>query len=221
MLCHRPGCGGSPHDIEHRYFTWSGGARACDRGCLAAVPIPDNQREYDIQHGLVDIVAHTMTIACGRLKREDSSSVHFDAHQRVLVLKNSKATSLDDLHGQKVCATTGSDSVDRIQAHKAIAVQVPYWTDCLVLLQQGDVAAISTDDSILDGLAAQDPWTKLVGPQLTDEPYGLAISKQHPDFVRFVNAVLEQLRTNGQWDASYRHWIGNPAGQMPQAHYAG
>ena len=86
MLCHRPGCGGSPHDIEHRYFTWSGGARACDRGCLAAVPIPDNQREYDIQHGLVDIVAHTMTIACGRLKREDFSSVYFDAHQRVLVL---------------------------------------------------------------------------------------------------------------------------------------
>lgn len=86
MLCHRPGCGGSPHDIEHRYFTWSGGARACDRGCLAAVPIPDNQREYDIQHGLVDIVAHTMTIACGRLKREDSPSVYFDAHQRVLVL---------------------------------------------------------------------------------------------------------------------------------------
>ena len=137
------------------------------------------------------------------------------------MLKNSKATSLDDLHGQKVCATSGSDSVARIQAHKAIAVQVPYWTDCLVLLQQGDVAAISTDDSILDGLAAQDPWTKLVGPQLTDEPYGLAISRQHPEFVRFVNAVLEQLRTNGQWAASYRHWIGTPVASIPQAHYAG
>ena len=72
---------------------------------------------------------------------------------------------------------------------------MPYWTDCLVLLQQGDVAAISTDDSILDGLAAQDPWTKLIGPPLTDEPYGLAIAKQHPEFVRFVNAVLQQLRT--------------------------
>jgi len=192
-----------------------------DPGKVVFKAISDAQRIPDVSNGTVDIVAHTMTITCDRLKQVDFSSVYFDAHQRVLVLKNSKATSLDDLHGQKVCATTGSDSVDRIQAHKAIAVQVPYWTDCLVLLQQGDVAAISTDDSILDGLAAQDPWTKLVGPQLTDEPYGLAISKQHPDFVRFVNAVLEQLRTNGQWDASYRHWIGNPAGQMPQAHYAG
>ena len=166
-------------------------------------------------------MAHTMTITCDRLKDVDFSSVYFDAGQRVLVLKNSTATSLDDLHGQKVCATSGSDSVARIQAHKAIAVQVPYWTDCLVLLQQGDVAAISTDDSILDGLAAQDPWTKIIGKPLSDEPYGLAISKQHPEFVRFVNAVLQQLRTNGQWAASYRRWIGTPVASVPQAQYAG
>jgi len=183
--------------------------------------ISDDQRIPDVTHGTVDIVAHTMTINCQRLQEVDFSSVYFDAGQRVLVLKNSTATSLDDLHGQKVCATTGSDSVARIQAHQAIAVRVPYWTDCLVKLQQGDVAAISTDDTILDGLAAQDPWTKIIGKPLSDEPYGLAISKQHPEFVRFVNAVLQQLRTNGQWAASYRHWIGTPVASVPQAHYAG
>jgi len=183
--------------------------------------ISDEQRKPDVMSGTVDIVAHTMTISCDRLKYLDFSSVYFDAHQRVLVLKNSKATSLDDLRGQKVCATTASDSVARIAAAKAIPVPVTYWTDCLVLLQQGDVAAISTDDAILDGLAAQDPWTKLIGPPIADEPYGLAISKQHPEFVRFVNAVLQQLRTNGQWAASYRHWIGTPVAPIPQAHYAG
>jgi polar amino acid transport system substrate-binding protein len=183
--------------------------------------ISDEQRIPDITNGTVDIVAHTMTITCERLKSVDFSSVYFEAAQRVLVLKDSKAKSLDSLHGQKVCATRGSDSVDRISQHHAIAVQVPYWTDCLVLLQQGDVVAISTDDSILDGLAAQDPWTTLIGPRLTEEPYGLAISKQHPELVRFVNAVLQQLRTNGQWAASYRHWIGGPVPSAPPARYAG
>jgi polar amino acid transport system substrate-binding protein len=192
-----------------------------DPGKVRFKAISDAQRIPDVTDGTVDIVAHTMTITCDRLKDVDFSSVYFDAGQRVLVLKNSTATSLDDLHGQKVCATSGSDSVARIQAHKAIAVQVPYWTDCLVLLQQGDVAAISTDDSILDGLAAQDPWTKIIGKPLSDEPYGLAISKQHPEFVRFVNAVLQQLRTNGQWAASYRRWIGTPVASVPQAQYAG
>jgi polar amino acid transport system substrate-binding protein len=183
--------------------------------------ISDAQRIPDVSHGTVDIVAHTMTITCDRLKLVDFSSVYFEAAQRVLVLKSSKATSLDDLHGQKVCATSGSDSLDRIKEHHAIPVKVSYWTDCLVLLQQGDVVAISTDDSILDGLAAQDPWTMIIGPQLTKEPYGLAISKQHPDFVRFVNAVLQQLRTDGQWKSIYTRWLGSPAKDPPPAKYAG
>ena len=183
--------------------------------------ISDAQRIPDVLSGAADIVAHTMTITCARLQQVDFSSVYFDAAQRVLVLKNSTAQSLAGLAGQQVCATTGSDSLNVIAAARAIPVAVPYWTDCLVLLQQGDVAAISTDDSILTGLAAQDPWTKLIGPRLTDEPYGLAISRQHPDFVRFVNAVLAQLRTNGRWAASYAHWIGTPVPAPPPAQYGG
>ena len=81
--------------------------------------ISDAQRIPDITNGTVDIVAHTMTITCDRLKDVDFSSVYFEAAQRVLVLKNSTATSLDSLHGQKVCATSGSDSVARISEHKA------------------------------------------------------------------------------------------------------
>jgi polar amino acid transport system substrate-binding protein len=188
--------------------------------------ISDAQRIPDVLSGAVDIVAHTMTITCARLQQVDFSSVYFDAAQRVLVLKNSPAQGLRargpvGLSGQKVCATTGSDSLAVIAAASATPVAVPYWTDCLVLLQQGDVAAISTDDSILDGLVAQDPSTKLVGPRLTDEPYGLAIAKQHPEFVRFVNAVLQELRTNGQWAASYAHWIGTPVPAPPAAQYGG
>jgi polar amino acid transport system substrate-binding protein len=183
------------------------------------VAISDAQRIPDIQSGAVDIVAHTMTILCSRLKYVDFSTVYFDAGQRVLVLKNSAARSLADLRGQKVCATAGADSLTAIAKAGAIPVLVTYWTDCLVLLQQGEVAAISTDDGILAGLHAQDPWTKLIGPRLTDEPYGLAISLQHQDFVRFVNAVLEQMRTDGQWAASYARWISTTVPAPPPVEY--
>ena len=182
--------------------------------------ISDAQRIPDILNGTVDIVAHTMTITCARLQQVDFSSVYFEAHQRVLVLKSSTADGLADLSGQKVCATSGSDSVTLITHYHAIPVTVPYWTDCLVLLQQDQVAAISTDDSILDGLAAQDPFTKLVGPALTQEPYGLAISKQHQDFVRFVNAVLAKERADGAWAASYRLWVSTRVPAPPPVAYA-
>jgi polar amino acid transport system substrate-binding protein len=181
--------------------------------------ISDDDRIPDLRNGSVDIVAHTDTINCTRLKQVDFSTVYFDAHQRVLVLKNSPAHSLADLHGQKVCATKGSTSIAAIVAAKAIPDPVTYWTDCLVLLEQGDVAAISTDDNILAGLAKQDPWTELIGPFINDQPYGLAIANTHPDFVAFVNAVLEQLRTNGQWARSYARWVGGAVPRPPAAEY--
>jgi polar amino acid transport system substrate-binding protein len=183
--------------------------------------ITDAERIPDILNGSVDIVAHTMTITCARLQQVAFSSVYFDAAQRVLVQDDSAATSLTGLKGQRVCATAGSDSLGVIKQAGATPVPVAYWTDCLVLLQQDRVAAVSTDDAILAGLAAQDPFTKLIGPRLTDEPYGLATSKQHPDLVRFVNAVLAQLRSDGQWAASYKHWVGTPVPAPPVAQYSG
>ena len=181
--------------------------------------ISDAQRIPAITSGSVDIVAHTMTITCARLASVDFSSVYFDAHQRVLVPDNSSAAGgLADLGGQKVCATQGSDSAATIENYpvrpKITAVQVPFWTDCLVLLQQDEVAAVSTDDAILYGLQTQDPFTKVVGPNLEDEPYGLAMSKQHPDLVRFVNAVVARDESDGGWEASYKHWV-SPAGATP------
>jgi polar amino acid transport system substrate-binding protein len=193
-----------------------------DPNKIRFVAISDAQRIPAVQSGEVDIVAHTMTITCARLKQVDFSTVYFDAGQRVLVLRDSKVESLPDLAWQRVCATTGSTSLANLRAGGYVqTVEVPYWTDCLVLLQQGNVAAISTDDSILAGLVAQDPYTKIIGPRLTSEPYGLAISKQHPDFVQFVNGVLARLRSDGQWAASYERWIGGPVPVPPPARYLG
>ncbi|MCW2929296.1 MAG: transporter substrate-binding protein [Actinomycetia bacterium] len=176
--------------------------------------IDDAQRIPDVENGTVDIVAHTMTVNCARMKDVDFSSIYYDAKQRVLV--DAPAATAPDLARlgaarQKVCATDQSDSVAQIKAAGATAVQVPYWSDCLVLLEEGQVAGISTDDSILYGMQAQDPDTVITGPSLEDEPYGLAISKAHPDFVRFVNAVLAADRANGQWAKSYRIWVSATA----------
>jgi len=186
--------------------------------------ITDAGRIPAITSGSVDIVAHTMTITCDRLKQVDFSSVYFDAHQRVLIPDDSTATGgLADLGGQKVCATEGSDSVTTIEnypTHPKV-VQRPYWTDCLVLLQQDQVAAVSTDDAILYGLQAQDPFTKVVGPALTAEPYGLGMSKQHPDFVRFVNAVLAAEESDGAWEKSYQRWVSPSYQPPPVPRYAG
>jgi polar amino acid transport system substrate-binding protein len=100
---------------------------------------------------------------------------------------------------------------------------VPNDTDCLVMMQQGQVDAISTDNVILQGLEAQDPDTRLVGPAFNPEPYGMAVSKSHPEFTSFVNGVLAAERADGTWASVYATWlqpvIKGPVPAPPAATY--
>jgi polar amino acid transport system substrate-binding protein len=188
--------------------------------------ISSAQRIPVIQAQSVDIVADAMTINCERRKQVSFTSVYYEAGQRVLVPSNSPVRGIQDLAGKKVCATKGSTSIENVRrlAPRAIPYEVPLRTDCLVALQERNVAAISTDDSILYGLQAQDPYTKIVGPRFNREPYGMAINKTHPDLVRFVNAVLVHMRSDGTWASIYDNWLGRvthaPAPSPPPAHYS-
>jgi polar amino acid transport system substrate-binding protein len=181
------------------------------------------QRIPLLQSGAVDMVALTMTMNCDRWKQIDFSTVYYLAGQRVLTSRNTQIRSLQDLGGKRVCAAAGATSIDnltRALSHP-VPVSLPEITDCLVQLQRGQVDAISTDDTILVGLAAQDPSLQIVGPRFTDEPYGLGISQAHPEFVRFVNSMLEQMRADGSWEASYSRWLERlgPVPSPPAANY--
>jgi polar amino acid transport system substrate-binding protein len=177
--------------------------------------ITSRDREDVLAKGEVDIVVRTYTINCERLQKVAFSSVYYTTGQRVLVDKTSPVTGMDGLAGKKVCANAGSTSLGQLAKHPAKPVPVPVvnWSDCLVLLQQGQVAAMSTDEPILAGMAAQDPNLKIVGPRLTEEPYGIGIPKGNTDMVRFVNAVLEKIRADGTWQRSYDQWVGRRSGE--------
>ncbi|CAM3448217.1 glutamate ABC transporter substrate-binding protein [Kibdelosporangium persicum] len=177
--------------------------------------ISSRDRENVLANGDVDIVVRTYTINCERLEKVAFSAVYYTTGQRVLVPKSSTITRIDDLGGKKICASSGSTSLTQIARHPAKPVpwSVVNWSDCLVLLQQGQVSAISTDEPILVGMAAQDPAVKIVGPKLTEEPYGIGIPKANTDMVKFVNAVLERSRGDGSWQQSYNRWIADRLGE--------
>lgn len=175
------------------------------------------QRIPVVQAGQVNIVADAMTITCARRQEVDFSTVYYDAKQKILVPADSPVRSIADLDGRRVCVATGTTSLQTLTARypRVRRYLVRERTDCLVALQRGLVSAVTSDNSILLGLEAQDPYTKIVGPQLADEPYGMAINKAHPDFVRFVNGVLAQMRADGTWRKIYTHWFGTLTAVQP------
>lgn len=188
-----------------------------DPGAIQFTVLTSEQRIPTLEKGEVDIVVRTMTATCERWQKVNFSTVYLQAGQRVLVPSGSDVTGIESLGGKRVCATKGSSSLANVAtaASRPVPVSVPNWTDCLVMLQQGQVDAISTDDTILAGFAAQDPYTKVVGPQFTAEPYGMAFPKADEDFVRFVNALLERLRADGTWARIHQRWLGDPPAPPP------
>lgn len=190
---------------------------------IQIVKISGGERIPFVTAGKCDFVVATMTVNADRITKVDFSEVYFSAGQRILVSKNSQATGLQDLSGQRVCVqrnTTAADAVPQLNPYVTVVPRAQY-TDCLLELQQGNVAAIASDDVILAGLAAQDPYTKLVGAPFTDEPYGIAVSKDNPELTRFINGVLTQLKASGEWKRLYEKWLSSmgPAPAPPAGTY--
>jgi polar amino acid transport system substrate-binding protein len=189
------------------------------------VAVTNPQRITEVQSGAIDMTVDTMTITCERLRSVAFSSVYYEAYQRVLVLADSGITSMKQLAGQKVCAADGSTSIATIEnsPDHPVAYGVLDFSDCLVALQQNQITAVSTDDTILAGLAQQDPNLEVIpGLTLESEPYGIAVSKNAPDLERFVNGVLANIRANGTWEKIYNTWLGPYLGpaQPPPAQYS-
>ena len=170
------------------------------------------------------MVVDTFTINCVREDRIDFSSQYFTSSQKLLVRVDDQRTSIEEFGGRPVCAAAGSTSADNLRALAAPAprvVEVTDQADCLVLLQQGQVEGISTDDTILAGMKAQDPNVEIVGEPFSAEPYGIGLPPDHPEYVRFVNAALEQVRSSGRWTELYDEWLSGLPGadQPPPAAY--
>jgi polar amino acid transport system substrate-binding protein len=188
---------GDPNRVEYKVVTYA-------------------QRIPALLDGSVDIVADVMTVNCERWQQIAFSSQYFDAGQKILVRTDSPVTEIEQLDGKRMCAATGSTNIDYVvKNHPKVKIApVDDISDCMVLFQQGAVDSVTGDDTVLAGFVAQDPYAKIVGRPLTTEPYGLGIARTHPEFVRFVNSILERLRTDGTWAQMYRQWL-RPTGAVP------
>lgn len=190
---------------------------------LELIPVQSAERLDRLRDGTVDIIVKTMTINCERWGAINFSTVYYESGQRLLVGNDTGVDSLADVGAERpICAASGTTSLARLEAEGVATVEEATWTDCLVAFQQGRAFGVSTDDTILAGLAAQDPYAEVVGPAFSEEPYGIGVPKDHPEFTRFVNAVLEQARTDGTWERLYDEWLANVLGTgvaVPSASY--
>ncbi|MEU6469885.1 glutamate ABC transporter substrate-binding protein [Streptomyces massasporeus] len=171
-------------------------------------------RETMLQRGDVDFIAATYSITPERQEKVDFAGPYLLAHQDVLVrADDNKIKSPKDLNNAKLCSVTGSTSAQNVKeklAPKAQLQPYPTYSACLPGLQNGAVDALTTDDSILAGYAAQSQFKgkfKLGGFKLTNENYGIGV-KKGSDLKADINKALEDMVADGAWQKAVDENLG-------------
>ncbi len=147
------------------------------------VEAPSAQRETMLQTGQVDMIFATYSITDTRKETVAFAGPYFVAGQDLLVAEdNTDITGPESLEGKNLCSVSGSTSAQRIKDEYAAGVQLlerPGYAECVTALTAGQVDAVTTDDIILAGLAAQQNKgkVKVVGAPFSTERYGVGLPR--------------------------------------------
>jgi glutamate transport system substrate-binding protein len=176
--------------------------------------IPSASREQAIVNGDIDYYVGTYSITDKRKELISFAGPYFIAGQDLLVRKDESAiTGPETLKGHKVCSVTGSTPIQRVRDQKltedANVVEFKTYSECVTKLDQKEVDAVTTDDAILKGYAAQEPDKfKVVGKTFSTEKYGIGLAKNDQALRDKVNDILQAAIDGGDWKKIYDATLG-------------
>ena len=167
-------------------------------------------REPFIQSGQVDLVIATYTISDKRKQVVSFAGPYYEAGQSILVKADNKSIKSEkDLVGKSVCSVTGSTPAAKLAEIGATPLLTDIYSNCLEPLRSGSAVAVSTDNVILAGLAAQNEGEfKVVGKPFTKEPYGIGLKLEDTAFRTFINDVLTKSAKDGSYKKAWEDTAG-------------
>jgi glutamate transport system substrate-binding protein len=176
--------------------------------------IPSANRETAIKGGEIDYYVGTYSITDKRKNDVAFAGPYFVAGQDLLVRKDdSSITGKDSLKGKKVCSATGSTPLQRVRDQKltedANISEFKTYSECVSQLLDKRVDAVTTDDAILKGYAAQNPGKlKVIGQPFSTEKYGIGLPHDDKSLRDFVNDALAASAQDGTWQKIYDGTLG-------------
>ncbi|NKR25465.1 transporter substrate-binding domain-containing protein [Rhodococcus hoagii] len=181
---------------------------------------PSAQRENLIKNGEVDFVVGTYSITDNRKKVIDFAGPYYVAGQSLLVRADDDSiTGAESLQGgKKLCSVSGSTPAQKIaKSYPGVQLQqFDSYSSCVEALHRGKVDALTTDDIILAGYAAQYPGEfKLAGQPFTTELYGVGLPKGETEARMKINDAIEDMIATGAWQRALEETMGDSGYALP------
>lgn len=175
---------------------------------LRTVARPD--RMSALKQGAVDI-ADAMLITDANATQVDLSDPYLRTVDLMVVRKGSPIASFADSGGKRVCvvyARSFSLAADLAQAQPRLGGEIiGSREDCLTALKSGQVDAVFGHSPDTLAMAAEDPSLNFTSALTSPRMWGWAVPKGHPEFVQFLNHLLQRVQADGRWKAAAANWL--------------
>ncbi len=165
--------------------------------------------------GRFDIIFGGMSVTEGRKTQVDFANPFITVGQTVLLNAKHKNTvkSYKDLNDAKFVVvskpgTTGEEAVQRL-IPKATYETADTEIEGALRVLKGTADAFVYDfpfNAVFKAMHPKDPLIFLDKP-FTKEPIAWAIRKNDPDFLKFLNDFLEEIKKDGRFDKIYGRWF--------------
>ncbi|MFI6830666.1 glutamate ABC transporter substrate-binding protein [Kribbella sp. NPDC050241] len=176
---------------------------------------PSAQRETLLANGQVKMIFATYSITDKRKEKVSFGGPYMVAGQDLLVRSdNTDITGPESLGGKKLCSVTGSTSAQKVKDQFADTVQLQEYdtySKCVEALGAGAIDALTTDNTILAGYAAQEANKgkfKVVGKTFSTERYGVGLKKGDTETCTKVNDALKKMVDSGEWQKAFDKNLG-------------
>ncbi len=166
------------------------------------------------------VVVGTYSITDNRKKVIDFAGPYYVAGQSLLVRADDDSiTGAESLQGgKKLCSVSGSTPPEDREVVPGVQLQqFDSYSSCVEALHRGKVDALTTDDIILAGYAAQYPGEfKLAGQPFTTELYGVGLPKGETEARMKINDAIEDMIATGAWQRALEETMGDSATRCPR-----
>ena len=185
------------------------------------VPTTSGSRQMMLEAGTIDLQCGSVSNTEQRQRYVAFSVTTFVAGVKALVKKDSGIRSVRDMKGKTVVTTSGTTSDTYIKtaaARQGVFLNFRVGRDHAESLRQvlrGDADIMVLDDVLIQGLlldVAEADKFKLVvlEENYANEPYGLMLRRNDPEFKKLVDDSLIGLMKSGELARIYARWFTSP-----------
>jgi len=155
---------------------------------------------------LIAIVLVAMIITgCAKTNNDSNVDVNETKNMQNEELKNS------DFVGKKFAVITGT-MLDKIVEDNLGNNELMYFNtiqDAIEAVKNKKVDATINDEPIMRKFIAQNPELSMIRPPLTNDNYGLVVSKENPELTKKLNEFYDQIISDGTYDDMIARWVDN------------